>query len=260
MKILTIANPKGGVAKSTLALHLAYRAAELNKKVIVIDFDMQGSISGSLEQNQAIKHEETAAALFMKLDAKPRNSIFKGIDILSASSKQGEILNNFSCSGVEELKDFTESFKSKFCSYDLVIIDTAGVLGFKPPLTTAALLVSDFVLMPTTIGNYETLSLAKSFKYINAIRKNHNQNLNLVGIVPCRVNSVSKIEVQALSNLKQQLPMVLDFHLTERAAVKQAIALKKPVWVSPKGESGKKAANEWIAVTNDVLNKIGLFV
>lgn len=258
MKIVSVANPKGGVAKSTIALHLAYKAAEAGYKTLVVDFDMQGSLSSSLELDQAKTHIQTAAALFSNEKAEPMQSKIENIKILSASSLQGEILNNFACESMNELSHVKTAFNKLKADFDICIIDTAGVLGFKPPMTTAALLVSDFVLIPTTIGEYEAKSLAKSWKYINSIKSSgHNRHLQLLGILPCRINSTSKLEMDGLKGLTEALPnIVLPFYLSERAAVKQAVSNKSPVWKKIRGASHRKAADEWNHATQFVLNKI----
>lgn len=258
MKKISIVNPKGGVAKSTIALHIAYKAAELGLKVLVVDFDMQGSLSSSLEIEPAKNHLQTSAALFSSEKPQPQPSKIKNISILSASSLQGEILNDFVCEKMEDLLPVKLSFNKLNDYFDICIIDTAGVLGFKPPLTTAALLVSDFVLIPTTIGDYEAKSLAKSWKYINTIKSSgHNRHLQLLGILPCRINSTSKLELEGLQQLSAALPnVVLPFFLSERAAVKQTISNKIPVWQKIRGASHKKAANEWRDATGFILNKI----
>jgi len=260
MKILTIANPKGGVAKSTIALHTAYRAAEIGLRVLVVDFDMQGSLSSSLELKPAENHLQTSAALFSNEIPQPQLSLFENIQILSASSIQGEVLNDFVCENMNDLMPVKLSFNKLKKDFDICIIDTAGVLGFKPPLTTAALLASDFVLIPTTIGDYEAKSLAKSWKYINTIKNSgYNRHLQLLGILPCRINSTSKLELAGLQQLSAALPnVVMPFFLSERAAVKQAISNKNPVWQKIRGASHQKAAYEWLDATDYILSKISL--
>lgn len=260
MKKITIFNPKGGVSKSTLALHIAYRAAEMGLRVLVVDFDLQGSLSSSLELNTAQKHNQTAAILFSTETAYPQKTNFENIEILSASSIEGEMLNNFSCEKMEDLFPVKQAFNALKKEYDICIIDTAGVLGFKPPLSAAAILVSDFVVIPTTIGEYEARSLAKSWKYINSIKSSgHNRGLQLLGILPCRINSSSKHEKSGLEEMKKALPdLVIPFSLSERAAVKQAITQKIPVWKKIKGDSHRKAAKEWQDTTNYILNKLNI--
>lgn len=258
MKTLVVANPKGGVAKSSIALNTAYKAAEAGLKVLVIDFDMQGSVSSSLELEPARKHYQTAAALFTGETPEPQKTNFENVSILSASSLEGEILNNFACEKMSDLFPVKVAVNKLKNDFDICIIDTAGVLGFKPPLTTAALLVSDYVLIPTTIGDYEAKSLAKSFKYINSIKSGgHNRHLELLGILPCRINSTSKLELEGLEMLKKALPnVVMPFYLSERAAVKQSISHQIPVWQRVRGASHKKAADEWQQATQYILNKI----
>lgn len=258
MKILAISNPKGGVAKSATALHVAYYAATKGLKVLVVDFDMQASISSSLEFEQAENHLQTAAVLFTNESAQPRKTKIENISLLSASSLEGEILNDFSCEKMEDLYPVKAAFNRLKDDFDICIIDTAGVLGFKPPLSTAALLVSDFVLIPTTIGSYEANALAKAWRYINTIKSSgHNRHLQLLGILPCRINSTSSLEVEGLQQLREALPsVVLPFYLSERAAVKQAVSNQIPVWQKIRGASHKKAAEEWLHATHYILNKI----
>ena len=49
MNILVIANQKGGVGKSTLAVHIAYAALDAGKRVLLVDMDKQGSLSYSFQ-------------------------------------------------------------------------------------------------------------------------------------------------------------------------------------------------------------------
>lgn len=258
MKKIVIANPKGGVAKTSIALHIAYKAAEQGLRVLAVDFDLQGSFSSSLEIEPAKTHLQTAAAFFSNEKPVPQVSKIKNISLLSASSSEGAILNNFVCDKMEELYPVKAAFNKLKDDFDICIIDTAGVLGFKPALTAAALLVSDFVLIPTTIGHYEAESLAKSWEYINKIKSSgHNRHLQLLGILPCRINSTSKLELEGLQQLNDALPnVVMPFFLSERAAVKQAISNKIPVWQKVRGASHKKAADEWLDATSFILNKI----
>lgn len=259
MKVLSICNPKGGVSKSTIALHTAYYAAlNLNLRVLVVDFDLQGSLSSSLELEPAKTHLQTAAAFFSNEKPEPRKTNIEGISILSASSLQGEILNDFTCEKMEDLFPVKVAFNKLKDDFDLCIIDTAGVLGFKPPLTSAALLVSDSVLIPTTIGDYEAKSLAKSWKYINTVKsRGYNRHLQILGILPCRINSTSTLELEGLKELSEALPnIVMPFYLSERAAVKQTIRKQVPVWQRVRGASHKKAAEEWLNATQYIINKI----
>jgi cellulose biosynthesis protein BcsQ len=54
--IVTVANHKGGVGKTSLAAHLAFRAAERGNKVLAVDFDAQGNLTGTLaDRGKALK-------------------------------------------------------------------------------------------------------------------------------------------------------------------------------------------------------------
>lgn len=69
MKTLVVANQKGGVGKSTLTVHLAWYAAELGARVLIIDLDSQGNSSSTLQEYAC---DVDASELF--LEASPGRS------------------------------------------------------------------------------------------------------------------------------------------------------------------------------------------
>jgi len=252
MKILSIANQKGGVGKSTLSVHIAYAAMEAGMRVLLVDMDKQASMSLSFPAPANAEPGLFASKLYVAgvMDARPQMLNDKlGIiradnALLSIDKAENEVIRQPS----QALRQFAADF-------DLCVIDTPPLLGIR---LMASLAAADYVVTPVSIGLYELAGVADLMSTIHVIRtQGFNPRLKHIGILPMKVNSRSMDARQALASLQQQYgPIILKDALAERAPVKKAIALRRPVWTHTSGEGHLKAAQEWRAACKAILDRL----
>lgn len=154
MKIIALANQKGGVGKSTTTINLGVGIAKRGKKVLLIDADSQGNLTTMLGIRQPDELSATLATNLEKIILdKPLNKtegIIKcseGVDLLPSnielSATEVNLVNTISRETI--LKTYLQDVKK---SYDYVLIDCMPSLGM---ITLNALTAADSVIIPGTL-------------------------------------------------------------------------------------------------------------
>lgn len=252
MKTLVIANQKGGVGKSTLTVHLAHAAKAANKKILLVDMDKQGSLSLTFQRKNDQPSSLLASALFdSKISPLEPEAIDDNISILRADSALLAI-DRAENKVIDRPRLALQRFSKDF---DLCFIDTPPALCVR---LMASLAASDFVVTPVSVGFYEIAGVADLMQTIHVVRtQGFNPRLKHIGFLIMKLNSRSKEELAGLEKLRKIYKnVILEQSLPERAAVRQAIAQRKPVWEGVRGEGHKRAANEWLKACNDIILKI----
>lgn len=259
MKKLAVVNQKGGVAKTTLCIQIAFAGREAGLRVLLLDLDPQGSLSTVFLSTGADESEVSpASALFADGSVIRPEILEPGLAII----RKDDLLEKLGTENREGLKRPARYLRELARDYDLCIIDTPGALGDNVPTTTAALIAADAVVCPFAVGLLEAGPLSRLWKHLDEIiRGGTNPRLRVLGLIPSKVNVKSSEELGALETLRAH-PVVgkfiLPLMLGERAAVKQAIARRKPVWRGVRGAGHKTAAAEWKTATTTILSSLGV--
>ena len=254
MKILSIANQKGGVGKSTLTVHLAYAAMDAGMRVLLVDMDKQGSLSLSFPAPDGVAPGLIASKLFSAEQCQDQPQVINDkLGIIRADN--GLLTIDKAENQVIRLPG--KALRHFSADYDLCLIDMPPLLGVR---LMASLAASDFVLTPVSVGLYELAGVADLMQTIHVVRtQGLNPRLKHVGILPMKTNNRSIEERSGLASLREMYgTAILPETLTERAPVRTAIAKRRPVWLGTKGAGHLLAAQEWLAACNSVLAKVGI--
>ena len=200
-KVISIANQKGGVGKTTTAVNLAASLAHLNKKILLVDIDPQGnSTSGvGVERGDVdfcsydvlVDGIETAKVVketnVTNLHVIPSTIQLAGaeIELVSAVSREARLKQS-----IEQVK----------ANYDYVLIDCPPSLGL---LTLNAFSASDTVLIPVQCEYYALEGLTQLINTIRMVQKHLNSNLRIEGVLMTMFDARTNLSAQVIDEVKK---------------------------------------------------------
>lgn len=207
MKIYSVSNQKGGVAKTTTSVNLAIGLAKQGKKVLAIDLDPQGSLTISLGLKNPDELEETICdkllAVRNSLDFDPLTAIHhhpEGIDFLPANID----LCRFEADSTSAMN--REYILGRYLdmlgdSYDCIVLDCCPSLGL---LTINALACATDVIIPVQAQYLSVKGVEQLFDTIFQVKKKVNRKLNIGGILLTMVNTRTKYSREIIALLQEQ--------------------------------------------------------
>jgi chromosome partitioning protein len=181
MKIITIANTKGGTGKTTTCLNLATELASLDKKVLLIDLDPQGSLSKTLLGEEILKKAKGIEELLGNVKEDSSDFIIEtripNIQIIPCHLELAETsIKMLMSASFYTLKNIIRQIDG----FDFILIDTQPS---KNILMMNAFTASDSVLIPTNPGVYPLLDIADLEKTIGETAGNSNPALKILGVL-----------------------------------------------------------------------------
>jgi chromosome partitioning protein len=180
-KIISFANQKGGVGKTTTAINIATSLATIKKRVLLIDLDSQGNAGTGLGFVRSA-HKQSVYGVLMGIASAAENILTTAVPnmhLMPASQKlAGAELDMLDLDRREyRLRDALESIKN---NYDYILIDCPPNLGM---LTINALTASDYVIIPLQCEFFALEGVQHLLSTIAAIREKWNPKLDILGMV-----------------------------------------------------------------------------
>ncbi len=242
-KIIAVANQKGGVGKTTTSVNLATCLAMMNKRVLLIDLDPQGSATTCMGINRGILKYSIYDVLLNKCDINDgivASKLKKGLYILPATMDlAGLEFNNFDYEKRNYiLRDIITEKKEL---YDYIFIDCSPTLG---TMTLNALYAADSVLIPVQcqfLALDGLTQLCNTIKIVQNTKKMENKDLAIEGILLTMLDKRTKAGWEIVNEVKEYFgDKVFKTFITMNVAAQVAPAHGKPVVLyDPKAASAK---------------------
>lgn len=209
MKIVAVANQKGGVGKTTTTVNLAACLAEAGREVLVIDLDPQANASSALGV-EAVDGRSLHGVL---TDGQGNRSLSEFIQPTSTAKLQ-IVTAELDLAGVEiqlaadpnrltRLRQVLHAYRETNPPVEFVLIDCPPSLGV---LMTNALAAADSVLVPLQCEYLALEGLAKILQMIERIKGvSGNEALDLEGIVLTMYDARTNLSQQVVNDVRQHL-------------------------------------------------------
>lgn len=236
-KVISVANQKGGVGKTTTAINLSASLAVAEKKILVIDIDPQGNSSSGLSfQNSqpsiydllvgtAPFPETIVREVIPYLDLIPATIDLVGAEVELLDMNNREFI----------LKERIDEARAK---YDFILIDCPPTLGI---LTLNALVASDSVLIPVQCEYFALEGLGQLLKTIKLVKDRFNKSLTIEGVILTMYDARLKLSEQVAEEVRKYFEdKVYTTKIHRNVRVSEAPSFGKPVLMYDALSTGAK--------------------
>ncbi len=231
-----IFNQKGGVGKSTITCNLAAISAAEGKRTLVIDLDVQGNTSQYLLGAKVTDPDRTLAYFYKEslsmnlfggqdtgLNSVIHESPFPNLFVIPSHPEldplQSRLVSRFKIFKLREALDQLEGF-------DSIYIDTPPVLNF---FSQSALIAADKCLIPFDCDEFSRDALYTLLQSIAEVKTDHNQNLQIEGIIVNQFQGQANLPRQIVDDLISEGHPVLNSRISPSVKVRESHSESKPL-------------------------------
>jgi chromosome partitioning protein len=200
-RVISIANQKGGVGKTTTAVNLGAALAELGYRVLVVDLDPQGNATTGL----GISHRNVEGSIYdVIMNDTPMDDCVEPTSVKNLFVCPATI--DLAGAEIELVPAFSRELKLKRAlqgardDYDFTLIDCPPSLGL---LTVNGLAASDDVIVPIQCEYYALEGLGQLLRNVALVKSNLNPDLDVRGIVLTMYDARTRLAVQVEREVRE---------------------------------------------------------
>ena len=252
MSTLALINNKGGVGKTTTAVHLAEGLNRQGEKVLLVDLDAQASASLSLGCERGELEPSVASLLYQDMD--PDEVIRKApgadLDLVTGSEKlQNADIRLAGELGRERiLADILEDVESH---YDVIILDCPPSLALLP---VNAIVASDWFIVPVEPHYLALEGVGSMLDTVQSIREEIGEAAELLGVVVTRADFRAKATEQAIEMLREEHgDTMFDTVVRGNVRVSEATSFGTTVFEHAPSSTGAEA---YRSLTREVVSRL----
>ena len=251
-KIISFANQKGGVGKTTSCVNIAASLGVLGFKVLIIDLDPQGNATSGVGISKKGLKATTKELLTgeIPVDQIIQETPYKNLHVIPTNTAlSGAEFELFDIDEPEfRIKKGLESVKD---NYDYILIDCPPSLGM---LTINAFTASDGVIVPMQCEFYALEGLSQLMVTINRIKRMYNPELSITGILITMFNGRLLLSMQVIAELdKHYSDKIFRTKVSRNVKLTEAPSFGKPTYYHDKSSKGSK---EYLEVAKELATRI----
>ncbi|MCK5630889.1 MAG: ParA family protein [Nanoarchaeota archaeon] len=238
-KVICVFNQKGGVGKTLTAVNLSAALALAGKRALLVDCDPQGSataISGASQKHFSFTLEDAIMGQVQVKDIIVQSCLYHLKVFPAPTAMSFSILHPPLATGNEKLlKRMLDGLRSDF---DFIVIDTPSSHEI---FTVNAPTAADAVLIPLQSEYLAYRNLKKNLEILQPIKKAHNPDLKLVGILLTMYDEDGDISRRIFQSIRKHLGSHLfDTIISRDVKIAESPALEKPLVVTDVNSVGAK--------------------